>query len=60
MDRTCENCSHLSNHDTELSLCRLHRRYTEMEWTCNDFEHVIKTNAARYESEQAEDSEEVR
>lgn len=49
MDRTCANCVNLSNHDTELSVCRLRRRYTELDWTCQHYAHVTGGHGARYE-----------
>lgn len=60
MAERCAECAHLSTHDTELPVCRLHRRFMHEEWTCNDFEHVTETIHARYESEPSEDDMEVR
>lgn len=34
----CADCVHLSTHDTDLPVCRLHRRFMHEDWTCKDFE----------------------
>ncbi len=60
MGEMCLNCVHFDQDTTELPVCALHHRFTHAEWTCNDFVHVIQSDAARYESEPTKDEREVR
>ena len=45
MGDRCASCVHFSSHDTELPVCRLHRRYMHEDWSCADFEGRYETTA---------------
>lgn len=42
MGEICRNCKHFSERDTELPVCRLHRKFTHEQWTCGDFSRRIE------------------